>query len=109
MPLPLLNASLIEPETMVLKMLQLPAAPPGFAVTLFVIVVFTFVANSSMPTVVPASQTRGSSGRFWYSRCLVEFWIVFTAVMPASNRTLLVNGFVHDTDRRRFGRFSSEK
>src|SRR5688572_20854413 len=107
MPLALLNASLMEPETMVVKMLHIPAPP--FCVTVFVIVVFTFVANSSMPTVEPDSQTRGSSGRFWYSRCLVEFWIVFTAVMPASNRILFVNGFVQETDRRRFGRFSSEK
>src|SRR5688572_12632403 len=100
MPLPLLNASLIEPETIVLKMLHVPAPP--FWVTVFVIVVFTLIATSSMPTVVPDSQMRGSSGRFWYSRCRVEFWIVFTAVMPASNRIRLVNGFVHDTERRRF-------
>src|SRR5688572_12003549 len=107
MPLLLAKASLIEPEIMVLKILHAPAPP--FCVTVFVTVVFTFVATSSVPTVVPDSQTRGSSGRFWYSRCLVEFWIVFTAVMPASNRTLFVNGFVHETDRSRFGRFSSEK
>src|SRR6188474_2619418 len=107
MPLPLLNASLMEPEIMVLKMLQTPAPPP--LVTLLVIVVFTFVATSSIPTVVPCSQMRGSSGRFVYSRCLVEFCIVFTAVMPASNRILFANGFVHEADRRRFGRFSSEK
>src|SRR5688572_9092246 len=107
MPLPLLNASLIEPEIIVSKMLHAPAPP--LAVTLFLIVVFTFVANSSMPTVVPCSQIRGSSGRFWYSRCRVEFWVVFTAVMPASNRIRFVNGFVHDTERRRFGRLSSEK
>src|SRR5687768_2456627 len=107
MPLLLLNASLIEPEIMVLKMLQLPAPP--FRVTLFVIVVFTLIATSSMPTVEPDSQMRGSSGRFWYSRCRVEFWVVCTAVMPASNRMRLVKGFVHDTERRRFGRLSSEK
>src|SRR6188474_819198 len=107
MPLPLLNASLIEPEIMVLKMLHAPAPP--FAVTLSVMVVLTFVAVESMPVVEPCSQMRGSSGRFWYSRWRVESCRVFTAVMPASNRILLVNGFVHETDRRRFGRFCSEK
>src|SRR5688572_2657458 len=107
MPLALANASLIEPETIVLKMLHIPAPP--FWLTVLVIVVLTLMATSSMPTVVPDSQMRGSSGRFWYSRCRVEFCVVFTAVMPASNRIRFVNGFVHDTDRRRFGRLSSEK
>src|SRR5678810_1478722 len=107
MPLLLLNASLIDPDTMVLKMLQAPAPP--FVVTLSVIVVFTFVATESMPVVDPCSQMRGSSDRFWYSRWRVESCFVFTAVMPASNRILFVNGFVHETDRKRFGRFCSEK
>ena len=92
---------------MVLKMLHAPAPP--LAVTLSVMVVFTFGDVESMPVVGPCSQMRGSSGRFWYSRWRVESCIVFTAVMPASNRILFVNGFVHEADRRRFGRFCSEK
>src|SRR5262245_7722244 len=99
MPLLLLNASLIEPEIIVLKMLHIPAPP--FCVTVSVIVLFTFVATSSIPTVGPDSQMRGSSGRFVYSRWRVESCFVFTAVMPASNRTLLLNGLVHESDRKR--------
>src|SRR5262245_24418808 len=107
MPLPPANASLIDPDTMVSKMLHAPAPP--FAVTLSLMVVFTLVATESIPVVEPCSQIRGSSGRFLYVRWRVESCTVFTAVMPASNRILFVNGFVHESDRRRFGRFCSEK